>query len=54
MPCSWYSTGSSMVMILRADVVDLRQGRVERGGLAAAGRAGDQDDAVRPFQNHLA
>ena len=30
--------------------VELDQRGVERGGLAAAGRAGDQDDAVRPGQ----
>ena len=29
-------------------VLDLVEGRVERGALAGAGRAGDQDDAVRP------
>ena len=32
-----------------ARLVDPVQARVERGRLAAAGRAGDQDDAVRPL-----
>ncbi len=38
---------------LALDVVDARERRVERGGLAAAGRAGDQHDAVRQVQDLL-
>ena len=44
-PRSWYSTGSSMVMILSSGV-DLVERGVERGGLARAGGAGDQHHAV--------
>ena len=50
--CTWmtpsisYSTGSSVVMILSSNVVDRVERGVERGGLAAAGRAGHEDDAV--------
>src|SRR3989475_472193 len=33
--------------------VDLAQRRVERGGLAGAGRAGDEDDPVRPVDDRL-
>ena len=46
-PCSWYSTGSSMVMMFLSVVLIFDSAGVERGRLAAAGRAGDQDDAVR-------
>ena len=41
-----YSTGILGGDQLGGDVVQLAQGRVERGGLAAAGRAGDDHDAV--------
>ena len=47
MPSSWYSTGSSVVMIFVSSSADFQQRAVERGGLAGAGRAGHQDDAVR-------
>ena len=46
MPRSWYSTGSSIVMILSSIDLDLRQRGVERRRLAAAGRPGDQHHAV--------
>ena len=54
--CDWlmpgisYSTGSSMVRILRVGLVEDRQHGGERRGLAAAGRAGDDDHAVRQRQ----
>ena len=47
MPRSWYSTGSSIVMILSSTDLDLRERGVERRRLAAAGRAGDEHHAVR-------
>ena len=50
MPRSWYSIGSSTVTTLRVDRVQAEQPGVERGGLARAGRAGDQHDAVRQLQ----
>ena len=46
MPSMSYSTGSSVVMILSRDVVQLVERGVERRRLAGAGRAGDEDDAV--------
>ena len=45
-PGSWYSTGSSIVMMFVSGVVDHVQRRVEAGGLAGAGRAGDEGRAV--------
>ena len=47
MPRSWYSTGSSIVMILSSTVLISDERRVERRRLAAAGRAGHQHHAVR-------
>ena len=41
-----YSTGSSAVISLVDEVVQLAQGGVERGRLTGAGRAGDDHDAV--------
>ena len=46
MPRIWYSTGSSMVMILSSSVLISLDRGVQRGGLAAAGRPGDQHHAV--------
>ena len=46
MPSISYSTGSSVVISLSLDHVQLVQGAVERGRLARAGRAGHQHDAV--------
>ena len=39
MPGSWYSTGSSIVMMFRSARVDRVERRVERRRLAGAGRA---------------
>ena len=47
MPSSRYSTGSSTVKIFTSSACRSRSDRVERRRLAAAGRAGHQDDAVR-------
>ena len=41
------SIGSSMVVMLISGEASVLERRVERDGLAAAGRAGDEDDAVR-------
>ena len=46
MPLSWYSTGSSTVRIFTSGVLMRGERPVERGGLARAGGAGDQHDAV--------
>ncbi len=45
--------GSSMVMIFRSTSLMLRQARVQRGGLAAAGGPGHQHDPVRQVQDPL-
>ena len=50
---STISIGSSTVQTLTSSVRQLLQRRVQRGGLARAGRAGDQDDAVRPLDQLL-
>ena len=47
MPASRYSTGSSTVMTLISGSVDLAQDAVQRGRLARAGRAGDEQRAGR-------
>ena len=47
MPTRLNSTGSSAVMMLVSGVLILRDRRVERVGLAAAGRAGDEHHAPR-------
>jgi hypothetical protein len=46
LPSSWYSTGSSIVTILRPSLVGVGERGVERGGFAGAGGAGDQDEAL--------
>ena len=53
MPGSWYSTGilDRLDVLLRA--LEVVQGAVEGGGLAAAGGAGQQDDAVGELQHPL-
>ena len=50
MPASWYSTGSSTVRIFTSGWLSAVERGVERGRLAAAGRPGDQQDAVRLHQ----
>ena len=45
-PVRSYSTGSSTVQMLTSSAIHLLQRGVERGALAAAGRAGDEEDAV--------
>ncbi len=45
-----YSTGSSIVMMLRSGLLISPSDRVQRGGLAAAGRAGADHHAVRGVQ----
>ena len=47
MPGSWYSIGSSTVMIFSLRGIAALQGGVQRRGLAAAGRAGDEHHPVR-------
>ena len=57
--CTWwmppisYSTGSSAVRMLMFGLVDPVEARVERGRLAGAGRAGDEDDAVGPLDQRV-
>ena len=46
MPGSWYSTGSSIVMMFFSGVLIAFERRVERRRLARAGRPGDQHGAV--------
>jgi hypothetical protein len=46
MPSMSYSTGSSAVSSLESMVLTRRKAGVKRGGLAAAGRAGDDENAV--------
>ncbi len=46
MPSMSYSTGSSVVISLSSISFNSLERRVERGGLARAGRPGDQHDAV--------
>ena len=53
MPSIWYSIGSSSVTTFRVAGVDFLKGGVERRALAAAGRAGDQNEAVLQA-NHVA
>jgi len=50
-PWNWYSTGSSIVDDVLGARVEVAQGRVERGGLPGAGRAGDEEDAAGPERN---
>ncbi len=45
---SWYSIGSSMVMMFFSGELIRVEGGVKGGGLAAAGRSGNQDDAAGP------
>ena len=45
-PARRYSTGSSMVMIFFSGELMRSRARIQGGGLAAAGGAGDQDHAV--------
>ena len=47
-PASWISAGSSAVEMLTPGLVQDVEAGVERDRLAAAGRAGDEDHAVRP------
>ena len=46
MPSSWYSTGSSIVMMFFSIVFSVGERGVERRRLARAGRAGDEHGAV--------
>ena len=48
-PGIWYSTGSSIVTITTSRVVEHGEGGVQRGRLAAAGRADGDDRPVRPL-----
>jgi hypothetical protein len=48
---SWYSTGSSIGDDLADGIVDFVEGGVKRRGFAAAGGAGDEDDAVRQLEH---
>ena len=52
-PSTAYSTGSSTVMMLRLRSLSRAERGIERGGLARAGRAGDEHDAVRPREQPL-
>jgi hypothetical protein len=57
MPLAKSSFAASDTVVWRHDVhavgIDVIQDRVERGGLSAAGRPGDEDDALGPRDHAL-
>jgi hypothetical protein len=52
-PSCWYSTGSSTVMILVVSSLISFSAEYRGGGLPGPGRAGDEDDPVRPVDELL-